>query len=51
MPTGSYDVILNLPDASSSLESQPLSRILMANDGGVQELQTRFNILSQVKVV
>ena len=51
MPTGKYDVILNLPDASTTLDSQPLTRILMANDGGVQEPQTRYNILSQVNVV
>ena len=51
MPAGKYDVILNLPDASTTLGSQPLTRILMANDGGVQEPQTRYNILSQVNVV
>jgi len=51
MATGSYDVILNLPDAAASLSNQPLARILFANSGGVQEAKTRYNILSQVNIV
>ena len=51
LPTGTYDVILNLPDAYSSLRDEPLNRILMANAGNVQETDTRFNILGQVSVV
>lgn len=51
LSTGTYDVILNLPDASPSLADQPLARILFANDGGVQEFSTRFNVLEQISVV
>ncbi len=47
---GTYDVVLNLPDASSSLASNPNYRILLANANGVQEALTRFNILGQVTV-
>lgn len=49
LATGAYDVILNLPDASSSLANKPAARILLVNDG-VQELTTRYNILGQVTV-
>ena len=49
--SGNYDVILNLPDASVSLANQPAARILFANGGDVQEVDTRFNILGQVTVV
>lgn len=47
---GSYDVILNLPDASSSISSNPNYRIIFANANGVQEKSTRFNILGQITV-
>jgi len=49
--SGIYDVILNLPDASTSLANQPAARILFANGGDVQEADTRYNILGQVTVV
>lgn len=47
---GSHDVILNLPDASSSLSSNPKYRIMFSNANGVQEASTRFNILGQLTV-
>ncbi|XP_046633549.1 uncharacterized protein LOC124312970 [Daphnia pulicaria] len=47
---GSYDVILNLLDASSSISSNPNYRILFANANGIQETSTRFNILGQLTV-
>jgi Domain of unknown function (DUF4832) len=48
LSTGLYDVILNLPDAASTLTNINY-RIIFANTG-VPEASTRFNILNQVNL-
>ncbi len=45
IPTGSYDLLLNLPDRSPSLATRPEYAILFANAGGVQETATGYNKL------
>jgi len=56
LATGSYQVLLNLPDASSTL-NQPLYRILFANTVDSNNVQvqdpagTRYNVISSVNVV
>ena len=50
LATGTYDIILNLPDSSPALRTNPKYNILFANGGGVQEKNTRFNILGQVLI-
>ena len=57
LATGSYQVLLNLPDASSTLNQQPLYRILFANTVDSNNVQvqdptgTRYNVISSVNVV
>lgn len=45
IPTGSYDLLLHLPDRAPSLAARPEYAILFANDGGVQETATGYNKL------
>ena len=57
LATGSYQVLLHLPDASSSTLNQPLYRILFANTVDSNNVQvqdpagTRYNVISSVNVV
>ncbi|MEM7797590.1 MAG: hypothetical protein AAF633_00245, partial [Chloroflexota bacterium] len=44
LPPGSYDLLLNLPDATPSLSQNPAYSILVANSG-VQEPATGYNAL------
>ncbi|MEM7111524.1 MAG: DUF4832 domain-containing protein [Chloroflexota bacterium] len=45
IPTGSYDLLLNLPDRAPSLRTRAEYASLFANDGGVQETSTGYNKL------
>lgn len=45
IPTGNYDLLLNLPDRAPSLRARAEYAVLMANSGGVQETATGYNKL------
>lgn len=51
MPSGSYDLLLNLPDRAPALATRPEYAILLANSGGVQEIATGYNKLLHTLVV
>ncbi|EFX84195.1 hypothetical protein DAPPUDRAFT_99982 [Daphnia pulex] len=47
---GKYDVILNLPDGSSTLKGKAKYRILFANGNNVQDKTNRYNVIGQLTV-
>jgi hypothetical protein len=47
LPTGAYDMLLNLPDPAPSLRGRPAFAIRLANDG-LWEDDTGFNRLNHV---
>lgn len=51
IPTGQYDLLLNLPDAATTLRKNPAYSILFANGDGVQETTTGFNNLKHTVTV